>query len=240
MRETAAGRAAADVPLGRRGRTFAAVGLALSAIPYSAWVLQFPLHLGTDLVCAYASELARRTGPDRWLFASTDLAAGLLAVAAAAVMLLNGEPRSLTSRTAWAGLAGFGAATTADSLLPMPCGPHIGPGCAARQAAHQLPITDALHTVTSAAAIAGLLVAIVCFTVGTKPGTLAHRAGAAISLVSVASTMWTLAEVVLDETAPSREQVGLAQRIQLVALAVGVAYIAWLAWSGRSARDAGW
>jgi Protein of unknown function (DUF998) len=236
VRNTAARRATADFPVRWLCRAFATVGLASSAVLYSAWVLQFPLRLGTDPVRAYASELAATNGPDHRLFLLTDLTAGLLAAAAAMVMLLTGQPRSLPLRVAWAGVASFGAATAVDSLLPLPCAPHLDRGCAVRPAGHQLPITDALHTVTSSAAIVGLLVAIVCFTMCTRHGTLAHHIGAAITIVSVTSTVWTIAEVVLDDTSPSREQVGLAQRIQLIALAGAVAYTAWRSWT--SAQDA--
>jgi len=240
MRKTAASPEPTGFAVRRLGRTFAAVSLALSAVLYSAWMLQFPLHVGADPVHAYASELAAGSGPDHWLFASTDLAAGLLAVVAAAAMSLSGAvPRPFTPRIAWLGLASFGAATAVDSLLPLPCRPHLDAGCAGRQAAHPLPITDALHTVTSSAAIAGLLVATLCFTSRTQRGTLAHRAGVAISIVSVASTVWTIAEVVLDDTAPTGEQVGLAQRTQLVALALAVAYVAWLSWTGRNRPPGG-
>ena len=70
----------------------------------------------------------------------------------------------------------------------------------------------------------------------TKLGTLARRIGVAITVVSVTSTMWTIAEVVVDDTTPTHEQVGLAQRIQLIALAVGVAYIASLSWADLTGR----
>lgn len=234
VRKTTAGRATADLRVRWLGRAFTTWGLACSAVLYSAWVLQFPLHLGIDPVHAYASELAARNGPEHGLFLATDLAAGLLAAAAAVVTLLISRPRSLPLRVGWAGVAGFGAFTAVESLLPLPCAPHIDRGCAVRGAAHELPITDALHTVTSSAAIAALLVAIVCFTIGTERGTDAHRTGAAICVVSLTSTVWTIAEVVLDDTTPDREQVGLAQRIQLIALAVALAYIAWLSWSNAA------
>lgn len=235
VRISAVGREAADVVVWRLGRTCVPVCLALSAVLYSAWLLQFPLHLGIDPVHAYASELAAVTRPDHRLFMSTDLAAGVLAVAAAAIMLPISRPRSL--RIAWLGLVVFGAATAVDSLLPLPCAPHTDPGCAAREATHQLPITDSLHLVSSAAAVAGLLAAIVCFTIGTRLGTLAHRTGVLISAVSVTTTVWTIAEVVVDDTSRTHEQVGLAQRLQLVSLAFGVAYIAWLSWTDRRDRD---
>src|SRR5207248_8588712 len=109
-----AGREAVGAPAPWLGRTCVTVCLALSAALYSAWVLQFPLHLGIDPVHAYASELAAATRPRHRLFISTDLAAGLLAGAAAAIMLLTRRPQSLAPRTAWLALAGFGSATAVD------------------------------------------------------------------------------------------------------------------------------
>jgi Protein of unknown function (DUF998) len=227
---TEAHRDVVDIPLRRRlGRSWVIASLALTAVLYSAWVLQFPLHLEIDPVHAYVSELAAATRADHRLFASTDLAAGLLALGAAVTTLLTPRPRRLARRIGWFGLAGFGAATAVDSLLPLPCAPHTDPGCAAREASHQLPISDALHLVSSSAAITALLVAIVSFTVATDPGTLAHRIGVAISVASLTTSLWTIAEVVVDDKAPAHEQVGLAQRVQLLALAAGVGYIAWLA-----------
>jgi hypothetical protein len=203
---------------------------------YSAWVLQFPLRLGVDPVHAYVSELAAATRSDHWLFVLTDLAAGLLAVGAAVLRLLIRRPRHFTSRTGWLGLAGFGAATVVDSLLPLPCAPHTDPGCAAREAAHQLPITDALHLVSSTTAIALLLLAIVCFTAATELGTPAHRVGVTISIASLTTSLWTIAEVVVDDTAPTHEDVGLAQRVQLLALTAGLGYIAALVASDMRRR----
>lgn len=236
MGMTVANRDARAPFLRRLGRGWVIASLALSAVLYSAWLLQFPLHLDIDPVHAYVSELAAATRADHRLFAWTDLAAGLLAEGAAAITLLTGGPRRLPTRIGWFGLAGFGAATAADSLLPLPCAPHTDPGCAAREAAHQMPITDVLHLASSSAAIAALLVAIVCFTAATEAGTHTHRIGVAISVASLMTTLWTIAEVVVDDTARMHEHVGLAQRVQLLALAAGVGYIASLAASDRRRR----
>jgi hypothetical protein len=208
------------------GRNWIATSLAVAAVLYSAWVLQFPLHLDIDPVHAYVSELAAVTRADHRLFACTDLAAGLLALGTAAVVLLTRCPRSVMTRIGWLGFAGFGLGTVADSLLPLPCAPHADPGCATRGAARQLPIADALHLVSSTAAIAALLVAIGSFTLATNLGTRAHRAGVAITVTAAATTLWTIAEVMVDDTTSAHEHVGLAQRLQLLALAAGVCYIA--------------
>jgi len=219
-------RDAVHTPVRRLGRNWIATSLGAAAVLYSAWVLQFPLHLDIDPVHAYVSELAALTRVDHRLFACTDLAAGLLALGTAAVVLLTRSPGSVMTRIGWSGFAGFGLSTVADSLLPLPCAPHADPGCAIRGAAHELPITDTLHVVSSATAIAALLVAIGSFTLATNLGTRAHRAGIAVTVTAAATTVWTLAEVIMDDTIPAHEHVGLAQRLQLLALAVGVCYIA--------------
>jgi hypothetical protein len=218
---------------GRRLRhTWVSTGLVLAAVLYSAWLLEFPLHLGVDSVRAYASELAAVTRVGHRMFMGADLTAGLIAVAAAWWMLVTSRPMSTLNRVGWIALVIFGLGTGVDALLPLPCAPHADKGCAAREAANQLPISDALHLVSSSLTIGALLVTIVCFTVTTARQTAARVAGLAITGLSIMTTLWTVVEVVVDDTFREYEFVGLAQRFQLLALAAGMCFIA-----SRAATD---
>lgn len=61
--------------------------LLLSAVAYTAWVLEVVLSTGLDPVQAYISELAAEDQPLGGLFRATDLVAGLAVLAAALLAL---------------------------------------------------------------------------------------------------------------------------------------------------------
>ncbi|MFG3055093.1 DUF998 domain-containing protein [Kitasatospora sp. NPDC048239] len=66
----------------RSARSAVAALLLLSAVAYTAWVLEVVLSTGLDPVQAYVSELAAEDQPLGGLFRATDLVAGLAAIAA--------------------------------------------------------------------------------------------------------------------------------------------------------------
>ncbi|WP_418956721.1 DUF998 domain-containing protein [Streptomyces tritici] len=202
--------------------------LLLGALAYSAWVPEFVLRSGLDPVRSYVSELAATDQPYSLVFRVCDLVAGLLLLAAACGGLLRarGRPWAVTG---WLGLALFGAATAADSRLPLSCAPTVDARCAAREAAGLVPFSHTAHAVSSGLAMAGALLAMVALTVaarryGDRPPLA--RTGPALVAVSVAATVWTLAAIAAFDAGHGAWGLGAGQRLQLLAVVVWLAVLA--------------
>ncbi|MFC5800252.1 DUF998 domain-containing protein [Streptomyces formicae] len=202
--------------------------IALGAVAYTAWVLELVLHTGLDPVRAYVSELAAADQPLGGLFRATDLAAGLLVLAGAGLALLRLPQRPWTA-AGWAGLLLFGAATAADSRLPLSCAPTADPECAARESAGLVPATHTAHAVSSGLAMAGALMGVVALTVAARRygrwPPLA-RTGAVVAVLALAATGWTLAAVAASEAGHGAWALGAAQRSQVLLVAVWLAVLA--------------
>ncbi|WP_432120390.1 DUF998 domain-containing protein [Streptomyces sp. S1] len=232
-------------------RTAAAL-LALGALAYTAWVLEVLVRTGLDPVRTYVSELAAADQPLGGLFRATDLTAGLLVLAGALTGLAGTwrrRPGGRTSRTTgrdpwavggWIALAVFGAATVADSRLPLSCAPTVDPVCAARETAGLVPATHAAHAVSSSLAMTGALAALVALTVAARRhdrrGPLA-RTGPALVALEFAATAWTLAAVAAFEAGRGVWALGAGQRLQVLLVAAWLAVLAYsLATDGREGR----
>ncbi|WFB06087.1 DUF998 domain-containing protein [Streptomyces sp. LX-29] len=114
--------------------------LAAAAVLYNAWILEVVVPTYLDSRHSYVSELYAADQPYRWLFGNLELVcAALICVAALVCRDLFG--RHAAAGAGWWALAGFGAASVADVLLPMSCAPSVRPDC---QPLHPW------HTLTSA------------------------------------------------------------------------------------------
>ncbi|MFG3283729.1 DUF998 domain-containing protein [Streptomyces sp. NPDC048111] len=207
-----------------------AVLLALGALAYTAWVLELLLRTGLDPVQAYVSELAAADQPLGGLFRATDLAAGLLVLAAAVCALLRCDRRRW-SLTGWAGLALFGAATAVDSRLPLSCAPTADPVCAARETAGLVPATHTAHAVSSSLAMLGALVGVVALTVAARrhgwwPG-LSGRVGSVLVGLELLATAWTLSAVAAFQAGRGTWALGAGQRLQVLLVALWLGVLAW-------------
>ncbi len=212
-----------------RAPRLAVVLLALGALAYTAWVLELVLATGLDLVQAYVSELAATDQPLGGLFRATDLAAGLL-VLAAACTALRWLPHRPWATTGWAALALFGAATAADSRLPLSCAPTADPVCAARETAGLVPATHTAHAVTSALAMVGALAALVVLTAAARRygwWPPVARFGPPLAAAELAATAWTLAAVAAFEAGRGSWALGAGQRLQVLLLAVWLGVLAY-------------
>ncbi|WP_433856025.1 DUF998 domain-containing protein [Streptomyces kronopolitis] len=215
-------------------RRAAAVLLLLGALTYTAWVLELVVATGLDPVQAYVSELAAADQPLGGLFRATDLVAGLLVLAGALTALSAvsavpaGERRAWTT-AGWAALALFGAATAADSRLPLSCAPTSDPVCAARETAGLVPATHTAHAVSSSLAMAGALAALILLTVAARrhggPAPL-RRFGPPLVLAELAATLWTLAAVAAFGAGRGTWALGAGQRLQVLLVACYVALLA--------------
>ncbi|MER7914649.1 DUF998 domain-containing protein [Streptomyces sp. NPDC096068] len=229
-------------------RTAAAL-LALGALAYTAWVLEVLVRTGLDPVRTYVSELAAADQPLGGLFRATDLTAGLLVLAGALTGLAGTWGKRPGDRTAgrdpwavggWIALAVFGAATVADSRLPLSCAPTVDPVCAARETAGLVPATHAAHAVSSTLAMTGALAALVALTVAARRrdrrGPLA-RTGPALVALEFAATAWTLAAVAAFEAGKGVWALGAGQRLQVLLVAAWLAVLAYsLATDAREGR----
>ncbi|MFE6749049.1 DUF998 domain-containing protein [Kitasatospora purpeofusca] len=218
-----------------------AVLLLLSAVAYTAWVLEVVLSTGLDPVQAYISELAAEDQPLGGLFRATDLVAGL-AVLAAALLALSAfhlrrpvpEAGGSTARRpwaagGWAALALFGAATAADSRLPLSCAPTSDEMCAARETAGLVPATHIAHAVTSSLAMLGALGGLTALTVAARRyhrWPLVARYGPWLLGAEVLATGWSLGAIAAFEAGHGTWALGAGQRLQVLLVALWLALLA--------------
>ncbi|MFF2351684.1 DUF998 domain-containing protein [Kitasatospora sp. NPDC058115] len=201
--------------------------LLLSAVAYTAWVLEVVLSTGLDPVQAYLSELAAEDQPLGGLFRATDLVAGLAVLAAAALALPGG--RRPWAVTGWAALALFGAATAADSRLPLSCAPTSDEMCAARETAGLVPATHTAHAVTSSLAVLGALGGLTALTVAARRygwWPPVRRYGPWLLGAELLATGWSLGAIAAFEAGRGTWALGAGQRLQVLLVALWLALLA--------------
>ncbi|MFH8980150.1 DUF998 domain-containing protein [Streptomyces varsoviensis] len=204
-----------------------AVLLLLGAVAYTAWVLEVLIATGLDPVRTYVSELAAVDQPLGGIFRATDLVAGA-AVFLAAGAALTGRERRPWPVAGWAGLLLFGAATAADSRLPLSCAPTVDPECAARETAGLVPATHTAHAISSSLAMTGALIGVVALTVAARRygrGTPLARFGPAPAAAELAATAWTLVAVAAFEAGRGTWLLGAGQRAQVLLVALWLAVL---------------
>ncbi|MFB7473963.1 DUF998 domain-containing protein [Kitasatospora sp. NPDC056184] len=213
--------------------------LLLSAVAYTAWVLEVVLSTGLDPVQAYLSELAAEDQPLGGLFRATDLVAGLAVLAAAVLALAafhgpgreragsgGGRPWAVTG---WAALALFGAATAADSRLPLSCAPTSDEMCAARETAGLVPATHTAHAVTSSLAVLGALGGLTALTVAARRHGWwppVRRYGPWLLGAELLATGWSLGAIAAFEAGRGTWALGAGQRLQVLLVALWLALLA--------------
>ncbi|MFC5722844.1 DUF998 domain-containing protein [Streptomyces gamaensis] len=184
---------------------------------YSAWILEYFLDTGLSYSHAFVSELSARDQPYRWLFGGADAVAGVLATAAAAVMLALRPPRDHWATTGWLGLAVFGISTAADVLLfPLDCAVSQSTECRVAEDAGRVSLGHQIHTGTSALAGTGLCTAAVTLSVAVRGkrrlSPLTGPVGRWLVGGLIVATVATLVLVpfAYGHGVPQRAQVGLA------------------------------
>ncbi|CAM5379256.1 hypothetical protein GCM10010329_14290 [Streptomyces spiroverticillatus] len=203
--------------------------LGLGAAAYTAWVVEVLVWTGLNPINTYVSELAAADQPLGGLFRATDLVAGTLLFLGALWALLR-TPRRPWLVTGWAGLALFGAATVADSRLPLSCAPTIDPECAARETAGLVPATHAAHAWSSSLAMLGALSGVVALTVAARRyrhWTPLLRSGPLLAGLVLAATAWTLTSVALFQAGRGTWALGAGQRLQVLLVAIWLAVLAY-------------
>jgi hypothetical protein len=204
-----------------------AAALGASAVLYSSWLLAPWLNPRLGLTTGLASDLAATDQPYHQLFRVADLAAGSLALAGSARMLLRGG-RTWAERAAWLGAGVFGLATIFDaSLTALSCAPSIDPNCT--ELSGDLPaVAFDPHTLTSVFAAAGGVGSAVAFWVAARPGTADRAWAGALSVASLAVNAGLLVELVREGS-----QEALWQRAELATLG------AWLVYAANQAHRCG-
>ncbi|MFB6890855.1 DUF998 domain-containing protein [Kitasatospora sp. NPDC056327] len=231
--------------------------LLLSAVAYTAWVLEVVLSTGLDPVQAYISELAAEDQPLGGLFRATDLVAGLAVLAAAllALAVFHGPARTALPGDAeragrrrpwaavgWAALALFGAATAADSRLPLSCAPTSDEMCAARETAGLVPATHTAHAVTSSLAVLGALGGLTALTVAARRYDRwppVRRYGPWLLGAELLATGWSLGAIAAFEAGRGTWALGAGQRLQVLLVALWLALLAAALRPGAAAGGTG-
>ncbi|MGW7824426.1 DUF998 domain-containing protein [Streptomyces puniciscabiei] len=202
MRQTESG----EVLLERAGldsRVVAAVLLAVAALAYNDWLLQFFLPTGLDQRDSYVSELFAADQPYRALFATIEVACALL-IAAAGLLAHRTFP-SGAAGAGWAAVTVVGVCSVADVMLPLRCAPSVEQGC--RQG-------NAWHTLTSGSVHFALFTSMALLIAASQRGAfrlgLVRRWGPWLLPLSMAAAIATVGPFL---GCPGGH--GIAQRIHL-------------------------
>ncbi|MEU7058061.1 DUF998 domain-containing protein [Streptomyces sp. NPDC046197] len=194
---------------GRRARsTLAGVLLAVAAVTYNDWLVQFLVPTGLDQRNSYVSEAFAADQPYRVLFSSVELATALL-VMAGALLAAADAPRRWTA-VGWGAVLAFGVFSVADVAWPMRCAPSREVGC---------PTDNVWHTLTSGLVHFALFASMAAFIHAARsasaPAGPAQRWARRLLPVSMAAAV-SSAGPYIGRTGGQ----GIAQRIHLVTVAV--------------------
>jgi hypothetical protein len=217
------------VDAGRRTRGpgvlpgFVVVIAAVAGVSYTAWILEFLLSPNIDVVDGYVSELSARDQPYHLVFSAGDFITGVLTigVAMAALLMLRRRPWAVIG---WTSLLLFGVWAIGDSLFSMDCAPSIDTTCALRERAERVSFSHQFHSVTSSLVIFFGIAALLALSIAARRygwwPVLAHW-GWLLALTQTVVTLGTLVLMYLGVW------LGLAQRLQISVLCLGLLVIAW-------------
>ncbi|WP_338887166.1 DUF998 domain-containing protein [Rhodococcus sovatensis] len=208
----------------------ATVLLVIAGVLYSAWVAEFFLDTGLDPAVSFLSELDAADQPYRHFFSTADLLTGIMLIAAAALGLTAFMRRRLTI-TGWIAIGIFGAATIADSQLPIECVAANDPSCPVEPSG-LFPQLHHIHALTSTIAVFAVFTAMIAFTAAayryrTLP--LLRTMGLTVLAVTSLATAWLM----IADNLPGSSGLGIAQRIQVSGMS---AYLVVLGLAVRSRR----
>ncbi|MFC4376701.1 DUF998 domain-containing protein [Nocardia halotolerans] len=199
-------------PCARRCAVPIALAIAVAALCYSAWVLEFVLPIDTDPVDGFLSELDAEGKPYRAVFATADKLTGLLLLPAAVAGLLVFPRRGLTT-LGWSALFCFGAATIADTLFPLrKCATDCAEG-------GLFPQLHQPHALTSTLAVTSIAVAAFAFSAAAyryRRWRILRELGLGVLAIGTAATIWML----VADNLPGSHALGIAQRIQVGAMSL--------------------
>lgn len=208
-------------------RTLTVAVLVLGAMLFSVWLLAPIFDADSRSISDYVSELAAADQPHSMLFRSADFACGAFVLVGAACGIAA-APRCSLIMIGWWALALFAVSTAADAVLPLSCAPSADAACAAAEAAGSVPLSHRLHVVSSTLAVAGAVVSLPIFALAAHraatPGTL-PLTGLVLTAVLWVSTSVSVVVIGIDERG-NAATIGVAQRLQLLAIAGWLLYVA--------------
>ncbi|MGQ4598704.1 DUF998 domain-containing protein [Nocardia sp. R6R-6] len=193
-----------------------ALAIALAAVCYSSWVLQFVLKIDLDPVNSFLSELDAEGKPYRQVFATADAITGAALMSATIAGFLLFRRRRLTT-IGWVALFCFGASTIADVLLPLhDCAPGAA-GCGGPS--ELFPQLHQPHALTSTLAVTSVAVAAFAFSLAAfryRRWWILREFGMVALAIGSAATVWLL----VADNLPGNYALGIAQRIQVGAMSL--------------------
>ncbi|MEV5376560.1 DUF998 domain-containing protein [Streptomyces nondiastaticus] len=224
--EAAPGRvtAAGVPPEEPGGARRAAWPLAVAAVTYNAWVLEFLLPTGLDPRHSYVSELYAADQPFHVLFGAVEVVTALL-VAAGAVPLPHRPGSNRWSVAGRWSLVAFAASSVADVVVPMRCAPSVNRACEA---------VNPWHTATSALAHAALFGSMALLVTAAARGArwpLIRRWGPWVLAAALVTSVCTVGALI---GRPGWH--GVPQRAHLLLVGVWLALLAASPGTGRSRR----
>ncbi|MBB6173579.1 hypothetical protein HNR23_003639 [Nocardiopsis mwathae] len=221
----AADRAPGGASGGRTAVRVARAAAVAAAVAYSLWVVEFALPTGIDPGLSFVSELSAADAPFGDVFRGADRAAGVLAVVCGVIGLAvgagrdraEGGKRDLWTPVLWLALIVFGAATFADSFLPMDCAVSADAACAAAERAGELSAVHTAHAYSSSIAGTAGIVGVAALALRERHGR-AWALGWVLLAVQVAAMVAVLALLAVGDGQPV-DGFGIAQRVQIGAVA---------------------
>ncbi|RRQ27806.1 DUF998 domain-containing protein [Rhodococcus sp. Eu-32] len=207
--------------------------LVLAGVLYSAWVAEFFLDTGLDPTNSFLSELDAADQPYKRFFSTADLLTGILLIASSGMGLWFLVKRRLTT-IGWIALGVFGAATIADSQLPIECVPANDPNCPVEPSG-LFPQLHHIHALTSTIAVFAVFTAMIAFTVAA----FRHRIlpvmrtfGTAVVAITSLSTAWLL----IADNLPGDWGLGIAQRVQVTGMSLFLVVLGFAVLGRKAAR----
>ncbi|WP_189059701.1 DUF998 domain-containing protein [Longimycelium tulufanense] len=184
----------------------------IAAVVYSVWLVEPFLPARLSALTSYVSEYGARDQPYRWFFRSTDIAAGLLFLLAS-IPLSRVLPPGWPWRALMIGLPLYGLSTIAVAVFPMDCATSVNAACRSAEQAGELSAAHYAHTVFSVSAFIGSALAALAAERMTQ-----GKASLLFRIVLVLLIVTGVLSVLLY----SQPGAGLAQRIQLLVVAVAL------------------
>lgn len=214
----------------------AGIAAAVAGLSYSSWILEFPLHTKIDVVDGYVSELSATDQHWHRLFSAGDLVTGILVIftAVSGLVLLRRRPWTVLG---WGFLLLFGVSAIGDAVFSMDCAPSMDTSCALRERVGKVSFAHQFHDVTSGLVIMSGIAALLALSVAARRygwWPVLARWGPVLAAAEACTATATLALMFFGLW------LGLAQRVQISILCVGLLVIARALCSrDQAARPAG-
>jgi hypothetical protein len=199
--------------------------LAVAAVTYSSWVLEFVLPTGLNATESFLSELEGYGRPFRYVFIAGDKIAGVSAIAAAVFgWIAHAHHRDKLVSAGWIALGVFGLWTIADADSPVGCLARPGTHCPTPYHGMFAQLHN-VHALTSTVAVNAIFLAMftLTFVSGRRNWTAVRIPGAIVLAVTSLATAWML----IADNLPHDFALGWAQRVQVAGMSLWLLTLAY-------------